>query len=132
MATVTDLQVNDNGTITITVKAVDADNVPTTWPTAAPAPTVTETDPSGFTGPFFTFAAAVATADGKGFTLAGSVNQPAIQALGGGALPVGINFGAIVASGFPNQTGPETEPVSPPVDIVAGPANSFVAAVSEP
>lgn len=132
MPTAADLAVNDNGTVTLTVTALDNDGIPTTWPSAAPAPTGGEVDPAGFTGPFFIFAAAVALANGKGFTLGGSVNQAAIQALGSNPLPTGIQLTATVASGFPNQTAPESENAEPLVDIVAGPANSFVAAVSEP
>lgn len=118
-----DLQVLDNGSVVITVTAEDAAGVVTAWPSGAPAPTVSETDPSGFTGPFFNFAAPVATA--TGFTLTGAVNQAALKGLA--SLPTGITFSLSAASGFAGQTAPIVVPVTPPVDIISGPAATFVA-----
>lgn len=121
-----DLQVQDDGSVLLTVNAVDSDGEPTTWPSGAPAPTGGEIDPSGFTGPFFSWGTPVATS--TGYTLTGTVNQSALTS--GAALPTGITVTATIASGFTNQTAPITVNASPLVDLVPGPASTIVASAS--
>jgi len=119
-----DIQVADNGNgVLITINAVDSLGFPTAWPSAAPAPTVAEADPAGSSGPYFGTANAP-TATSTGFTISVPLASPVP------GLVTGVQFNVSVASGFPNQTAPETVQLEQAIDIVAGPAGSFVATPS--
>lgn len=67
-------------------------------------------------------------------TAAGSIDQAAAQALlaNGGTLPTGLTITVTVSAGLEGQTAPVTAVADPPIDVVAGPAATFVAAESTP
>lgn len=114
-----DLAINDDGTALITLSFLDHEGIPTTnVPTGldiqyGPA---SDGDPSSFE---------LTPSDDK-LTCAVKVVNPPPQ-----PLHTGVTFAVTIASGLANQTAPIVEQTDPPLDVVAGPAESFVAAVSE-
>lgn len=115
-----DLLVADNGTFTVTLKFKDDANVPTSTPAGLSA-TYTASDATP--GP----SALTLTPSADTSSAAGTVNQTTIQALvaAGTALPTGLTV-AITAT-WTGLASPQTVTATPPIDIVAGPANTFVA-----
>jgi hypothetical protein len=114
-----DLAINDDGTALITLSFLDHEGIPTTnVPTGldiqyGPA---SDGDPSSFE---------LTPSDDK-LTCAVKVVNPPPQ-----PLHTGVTFAVTIAGGLANQTAPIVEQTDPPLDVVAGPAESFVAAVSE-
>lgn len=120
-----DLQVNDaTGTFNIVLSFQDADGVSTATPAglsatysasdATPGPSVLDLAPSPDTA-----------------SCAGAVDQANIKALisGGGALPTDITIS--ITATWDGLASPLTVVADPAIDIVAGPAASFVAKASE-
>jgi hypothetical protein len=118
-----DISINDNGTATITLNFLDADGVATSVP-AGVTPTYGPASDAAAdgTGSSFTL-----TPSADGLSCAVAVVQPPPQ-----PLHTGVTFTVTVPSGLAGQTSPQSVQTDPPLDVVAGPANSFVAAVSEP
>jgi hypothetical protein len=121
------INIEDNGTATFTLQALDADNIPAKVPAGMAAPAVSASDAAP--GPSsFSIGSTVAMADGTGWTYPITVVQPPPQ-----PLHQNVGFSADIPAGtFPNQTGDITVTAPQELDVVAGPAASFVAAVSEP
>jgi hypothetical protein len=120
-----DLQVADNGTFTVTLGFVDADGIATPTPSGLSA-TYTASDATP--GP----SSLTLTPSADTSSCAGAVNQTTIQALiaAGSPLPTGLTVS--VTATWTGLASPLTVSASPAIDIVAGPANSFVAVDSEP
>ena len=120
-----DLQVADNGTFTVSLSFQDSDGVATAVPAglsasytasdATPGPSALSITPSADTS-----------------SAAGSVVQSTIQALvaAGSALPTGLTVS--VTATWSGLASPVTVVAAPPIDIVAGPAATFVATESTP
>ena len=111
------ITINDNGTATISNTFYDADGIATTAP-AGLVLSYAEGDTSGS----FTVTPSADT-----LSCVVAVVQPPPQ-----PLAQGMTFNVTCASGLAGQTASITVVSDPPLDVVAGPAGSFVAAVSEP
>jgi len=109
------ISVNDNGTATITNTFYDVDGIATSAPTGV---TLSYADTSGS----FTLTPSADT-----FSCVAAVIQPPPQ-----PLAQNVTFGVTCASGLVGQTAPITVQTDPPLNVVSGPAGSFVAAVTEP
>jgi hypothetical protein len=120
-----DLAVADNGTFTVALLFVDADGVPTAVPAGLAA----------------TYAASDATPGPSALTLApsadtssaaGSITQATIQALvaAGSPLPTGLTVS--VSATWTGLSAPQNVVATPAIDVVAGPAGSFVAQDTTP
>src|SRR5580704_1518 len=115
-----DLQVLDNGTFTVTLGFVDADGVTTATPAGLSA-TYTASDATP--GPSsLTLAPSADTS-----SCAGSVNQTTIQALVAAGTPLPTGLTVSVSATWTGLASPLTVVANPPIDIVAGPAATFVA-----
>lgn len=119
-----DLQVADNGTFEVTLRFVDSIGEPAAVPAglsavytasdATPGPSALTLVPSEDTS-----------------SAAGSVNQANLQALPPGtALPSGLTVS--ITATWTGLASPLTAVAAPPIDVIAGPANSFVATESTP
>lgn len=120
-----DLQVADNGTFTVSLTFQDADGINVPTPAGLSA-TYTASDANP--GP----SALVLTPSSDGSSCAGSINQATIQALiaAGQPLPTGLTVG--VSATWTGVSNPVQETAEPPIDVVAGPASTFVAADATP
>jgi hypothetical protein len=120
-----DLQVADNGTFTVACTFIDADGVNTGVP-AGLALTYTASD--GTPGP----SALTLTPSTDTSSCAGSINQATIAAdvAAGTALPTGLTV--TVAGTWTGLASPASVTAAPAIDVVAGPAGSFVAADTTP
>ena len=126
-----DLQVADNGTFTVALTFEDADGVPTVVPAGLSASyTASDATP----GP----SALTLTPSADTSSCAGSINQTTIAALVAAAqaagttvvLPTGLTVS--VTATWNGLASPLTVVAAPPVDVVAGTANTFVAADTTP
>jgi hypothetical protein len=120
-----DLQVLDNGTFTVSLAFQDADGVSTATP-AGLAATYTASDATP--GP----SALTLTPSADTSSAAGSINQATIAAdvAAGTGLPTGLTVS--VTATWTGLAAPLTVTAAPPIDVVAGPASTFVAADSTP
>jgi hypothetical protein len=120
-----DLQVADNGTFTVSLTFQDADGVATTVPAGLSA-TYTASDATP--GP----SALTLTPSADTSSCAGSINQTTIQALvaAGTALPTGLTVS--VSATWTGLASPVSVVATPPIDVVPGPASTFVAADTTP
>lgn len=120
-----DLQVADNGTFTVTLTFVDSDNVPTSVP-AGLAATYTPSDATP--GP----SSLTLTPSADTSSAAGSINQTTVQALVAAGTPLPTGLTVSVSATWTGLASPATVTAAPPIDVVAGPAGSFVAADTTP
>jgi hypothetical protein len=120
-----DLQVADNGTFTVSLFFLDAAGVQTPVP-AGLAATYTASDATP--GP----SALVLTPSADTSSCAGSVNQTTVQADSAAGTPLPTGLSVSVTATWTGLAAPLTVVASPLIDIVAGPANSFVATDSTP
>jgi hypothetical protein len=111
------ITINDNGTATITNTFFDQDGIQTSAP-AGLTLSYAEGDASGS----FTVTPSADT-----LSCVVAVVQPPPQ-----PLAQGVTFNVTCASGLAGQTASVTVVSDPPLNVVAGPAGSFVAAVAEP
>ena len=129
-----DLQVADNGTFSVTLSFTDADGIATSVP-AGLAATYTASDATP--GPSALTLASPGTS-GDASTCAGSINQATIQALVAAAaaagtavvLPTGLTVS--ISATWTGVTTPVTGTAAPAIDVVAGPASTFVATETTP
>lgn len=116
-----DISINDNGTATIQLQFQDADGVNVPPPAGIQVQYGPASDenpgPSSFT----------LTPSQDTLSCQVVVVQPPPQ-----PLHTGVTFTVTVPSGLAGQTAPISVQTDPPLDVVPGPASSFVAAVSEP
>jgi hypothetical protein len=120
-----DLQVADNGTFSVTLSFQDSDGVTTPTPAGLSASYVASDatpGPSALT--------LVPSADTS--SCAGSINQATIAAdvAAGTPLPTGLTVS--VTATWTGLASPATVTAAPPIDVVAGPAATFVAADATP
>lgn len=120
-----DLQVADNGTFSVVLAFKDADGVTVPTPAglsatytasdATPGPSAVDLTPSADTS-----------------SCGGAVDQTTIAALvaAGTALPTGLTIS--ITATWTGLASPLTVVADPAIDIVAGPANSFVATETTP
>ena len=120
-----DLQVQDDGTFTVALFFLDSLGVQTATPAGLSA-TYTASDANP--GP----SSLNLTPSSDTSSCAGSINQTTIQGIvaGGGALPTGLSVS--VTATWTGRASPLTVVASPLIDVVAGPASSFVAQDSTP
>lgn len=109
------ISINDNGTATITNTFYDVDGIATSAPAGV---SLSYADTSGS----FTLTPSADT-----LSCVAAVVQPPPQ-----PLAQNVTFGVTCASGLAGQSAPLTVQTDPPLNVVPGPAGSFVAAVSEP
>jgi len=128
------LNINDDGTATVSVSLTDADGLPetslTTWPPAVATPTVASSDatpgPSAFV---ITPSAAPVSLGGGAFSIAAiACVQPVVQ-----PPAQNVDFQVTVASGLAGQTSPVSEDAGT-LSIVADPnaIGGFAAVITEP
>ena len=128
------LNINDDGTATVSVSLTDADGLPetslTTWPSAVAVPTVASSDqtpgPSAFV---ITPSAAPVSLGGGSFSIASiACVQPVVQ-----PPAQNVDFQVTVASGLVGQTAPVSEDAGT-LSIVADPnaIGGFAAVITEP
>lgn len=120
-----DLQVADNGTFTVTLSFKDADGFATGVPAglsaayaasdAAPGPSILTLTPSADTS-----------------SCAGSINQTVAQGLATAGTPLPTGLTVNVSATWTGQTTPVSVTAAPPIDVVPGPASTFVAADATP
>lgn len=120
-----DLQVADNGTFTINLKFKDADGVSTSNPTGLSAQYVAS---DATPGP----SALDLTPSADGSSCAGAIDQAAVQTLVAAGTPLPEGLTVSITATWDGQTTPQTVVAAPPIDVVPGPANSFVAEESTP
>ena len=119
-----DISVSETGQATLTITFQDADGVAVPPPAGLAAPTVVPSDAAADgTGSSFTVGTPTPTTNG--FTYSLPVVQPPPQ-----PLHTGVTFACTVPSGLAGQTAPITVTSDPPLDVVPGPASTFVAAAS--
>jgi hypothetical protein len=116
-----DLQVLDNGTFTVSLAFQDVDGITTSTP-AGLAATYTASDATP--GP----SALILTPSADTSSAAGSINQTTIAAdvAAGTPLPTGLTIS--VTANWTGLAAPLTVTAAPAIDVVAGPASTFVAA----
>lgn len=118
-----DITINDNGTGTINLSFLDADGIATTPPAGIGANVTYGPASDAAPGPSsFTL-----TPSADGLSCAVAVVQPPPQ-----PLHTGVTFSVTVSAGLAGQTAPQTVQSDPPLDVIPGPASTFVAAVTEP
>lgn len=120
-----DLQVADNGTFTVALLFVDSLGAPTATPAGLSA-TYTASDANP--GP----SALVLTPSADTSSCAGSIDQTTIQAdiAAGTALPTGLTVS--VSATWNGLSASQNVVATPAIDVVAGPASTFVATDSTP
>ncbi len=118
-----DTTINDDGTGTINLTFLDKEGITT----GAPAGIAPVFGPASDAAPDGTGSSFVLTPSADGLSCAVAVVNPPPQ-----PLHTGVTFAVTISSGLAGQTDPITVQTDPPLDVVAGPASSFVAAVSEP
>lgn len=124
-ATAADLQVNDNGTLTINLTFLDQDQEPTTNIPSGLSITYDVVGPDGVTVvPVVNWTPAPG---GPPYSANGAVIQPPPN-----PLPTGLQARFTIASGLAGQTAPEVGLATPPFDLIPGPAGSAIAVVSTP
>ena len=123
-----DLQVTDTGTFTVTLSFADADGVATAEPAGL---TATYTASDATPGPS-ALTLVTPGASGDTSTAAGSINQATIQAdvAAGTPLPTGLTVS--VTASWTGLAAPLTVTAAPALDVVAGPASTFIAAATTP
>jgi hypothetical protein len=123
-----DLQVLDNGTFTITLSFTDAAGLPTLTPTGL---VVTYTASDATPGPS-SLVLATPGPSGDQSTCAGSINQTTLQALVAAGQPLPTGLTVSVTANWTGLASPLTANAAPALDVVGGPASTFVAKDSTP
>lgn len=120
-----DLQVADNGTFTVNLGFTDADGISVPTPAGLSASyTASDATP----GP----SSLTLTPSADTSSCAGSINQAAIQALVAAGQPLPTGLTVSVTASWTGLAAPATMTAAPPIDVVAGPAGSFVASDTTP